>query len=73
MLEKNKYNGIIVPIMACIIHTKKNVYQCTLENIPIFKKSPGNKFLLNPTLPTKENILEVIIQEPLMFIVLVPR
>lgn len=62
VLQKNKYNGIIVSIMASAIHTEKNVYQCTLEKIPIFKKSPINKFLLNPTLPTKENILEVVIQ-----------
>lgn len=51
-----------MPEMESIIHTKKNVYQCTLEEIPIFKKSPRKKFLLNPTLPTKENILEVVIQ-----------
>lgn len=51
-----------MPEMESVIHTKKNVYQCTLEKIPIFKKSPRNKFLLNPTLPTKENILEVVIQ-----------
>lgn len=44
-----------------------------MEKIPIFKKSPRNKFLLNPALPTKENIFEVVIEEPLMFIVLVPR
>lgn len=73
VLQKNEYDGIIVPIMASVTRTKKNVYQCTMEKTPIFKKSLRNKFLLNPTLPTKENILEVVIQEPLMFTVLVPR
>lgn len=68
VLQKNEYDRIIVPIMASVIRTKKNVYQCMMEKIPIFKKSPRNKFLLNPTLSTKENILEVVIQEPLMFI-----
>lgn len=66
VLQKNEYDGVIVPIMASVIHTKKNVYQCTMEKIPIFKKSPRNTFLLNPTLPTKENILEAVIHEPLM-------
>lgn len=73
VLQKNEYDGIIVPIMASVIHTNKNVCQCTMEKITIFKKSPRNKFLLNPALPTKENMFEVVIQEPLMFIVLVPR
>lgn len=38
VLQKNEYHGIIVPIMASVICTKKNVYQCTVEKIPIFKK-----------------------------------
>lgn len=58
MLQKDEYDGVIVTILTSVIHTKKNIdYQCTMEKIPIFKKSLRSKFFLNPTLPAKENIL----------------
>lgn len=58
MLQKDEYDEVIVTILTSVIHTKNNIdYQCTVEKIPIFIKSLRNKFFLNLTLPTKENIL----------------
>lgn len=47
VLQKDEYDGVIVTILTSVIHTKKNIdYQCTMEKIPIFKKSLRKKYIL---------------------------